>query len=535
MIERVIENWLDKANERSFQTPFCHTLAADGYTVIHLTRHCAMEMGKDIIAIAPDGTPCAYQLKGVNGGKLSLARWRSEVQSQITPLVINEINHPSVPTDKPHRSFLVINGELEEEVSNEIIQFNETTGKKLGRKLEIIVRGQLLERFKQLNENFLPNELVDIRTLLELYMERGDGFIDKTKISSLLMSSLLLDQLSTERPSDVECSRAIAGSAILTSLILSPFIERNNHAAEFEGWTFYFAYVLALAEKANLPQKFWKNEIDIALLSMYNALGRLCDELMERPHFSEGSALAEDQTVYKIRTTYIISLMSIYRLWRKQNDEPNSQHDEFVEKFVKENSKHLFLWGEYAIPQFIDFYFLIRWLDSSLLSKRLLIDLIKAITIYNRPRGKGELFSPYYDAETTLPYLTGIETNKLEDNFVGRSYTLESIVHLFVRTNFKQTMCGLWPSVTKIAQESFQPEIISDYYLWRCKKGICKSVLIQKCQVWQKLREQANECEGNEIPVLIKNYPIQYLCFLTVFPHRLTTNGIRWVASKLED
>ena len=36
MLERVIENWLDKANERSFQQPYCYMLSAEGHTIIHL-------------------------------------------------------------------------------------------------------------------------------------------------------------------------------------------------------------------------------------------------------------------------------------------------------------------------------------------------------------------------------------------------------------------------------------------------------------------------------------------------------------------
>ena len=63
MLEKIIENWLDNASERSFEKPFCYMLSAEGHTIIHSTRHTAMELGKDIITVAPDGTPCAYQLK----------------------------------------------------------------------------------------------------------------------------------------------------------------------------------------------------------------------------------------------------------------------------------------------------------------------------------------------------------------------------------------------------------------------------------------------------------------------------------------
>ena len=91
MLERVIENWLDKTTERSFQQPYCYMLSAEGHTIIHLTRHCGMELGKDIITIAPDGTPCVFQLKT---GNISLSRWQTKVSPQTFDLILGKINPP---------------------------------------------------------------------------------------------------------------------------------------------------------------------------------------------------------------------------------------------------------------------------------------------------------------------------------------------------------------------------------------------------------------------------------------------------------
>jgi hypothetical protein len=45
VIERVIENWLTSANERSYQIPFCQLLAAEGETVIYISSHGPFEQG----------------------------------------------------------------------------------------------------------------------------------------------------------------------------------------------------------------------------------------------------------------------------------------------------------------------------------------------------------------------------------------------------------------------------------------------------------------------------------------------------------
>ena len=124
MIERIIENWLTKVNEKSFQVPFCQMLIGEGYQVIHLSRHGSFEEGKDVLAIAPDGVPCAFQLKGANGGKISQNEW-SKYNEQITRLVEIPIKHPSIDESKSRRVFFVTNGELDEEVRVQITNQNQ--------------------------------------------------------------------------------------------------------------------------------------------------------------------------------------------------------------------------------------------------------------------------------------------------------------------------------------------------------------------------------------------------------------------------
>ena len=40
---------------------------------------------------------------------------------------------------------------------------------------------------------------------------------------------------------------------------------------------------------------------------------------------------------------------------------------------------------------------------------------------------------------------------------------------------------------------------------------------------------------GNDLPKLIKGFPIFLLCFLCVYPHRLNAGGIRWLATQLDN
>jgi hypothetical protein len=67
--EKLIEIWLDNATEREYQFAFRSALLFSGYNVIHNTSHTSLELGKDVIALAPNGEIQAYQLKGNPGGR----------------------------------------------------------------------------------------------------------------------------------------------------------------------------------------------------------------------------------------------------------------------------------------------------------------------------------------------------------------------------------------------------------------------------------------------------------------------------------
>jgi hypothetical protein len=535
VIERLIENWLDKATERSYQIPFCHMLAAKGYTVVHLSRHCGMELGKDILAIAPDAIPCAYQLKTARDGKITLKQWREEISRQVVDLVAGKIIHPSVESAKHHRAYLVTNGELEEEVMRAIDDMNRgwVDSGQAHLKLHTIVKGELFKMAQELQTDFWPSEISNVKTFLELFLENGRGIVPKEKLASLFEAAFPFTKLETDKsPSQAECGRILASGALLCSVAISNFSNEDNYVAEIEAWTMYVSYLLGLVERWNLPFELWRNEFEIATKSIYNSLSNLCEELRKRKHLVEGHPYA-DAFVYSVRLTWLIGFMSIYALWRRNENQPESEVDEFIMKFCSDNKTKLYLWGEAAIPQFLAFYWYFRNIDSTVKPDLLLRDLIHAISKCNHPKGKNPLANPYYEAFEILPYMLGIAEEPLQDTFNGYSYTIEGLVHLFIRRNWKQTMKLLWPDITRLKFEIFEPENNSDFYRWRNQKGTHKTILPKHRQEWKELQTLASESNGECIPSSIKNYPVLLLLFLCVYPHRINSEILRWLDTKL--
>ncbi len=530
MLERVIENWLDNTTERNYQEPFCYILSSEGHTIIHSTRHSAMELGKDIITIDKDGIPCAFQIKT---GNVTLHQWRENIAAQTSDLVTLQISHPSVDNSIHHRSYLVTNGRIDEEVSRAIEDRNQAWARQgLSYSLETYVRGQLFKKAKKLGTDLWPSELTDIRTLLEMYLENGEGILNKEKLSSLFESTFQLDNESA--PANNECKRAIASAGLLCAIAISSYSNKENYVAEIEAWMLYIAYVLALAEKWNLSKNVYESDFEIATEFLYNSLANLCNEIKERTDLIEGNILA-DSYVYRVRITWLLGLMSIYALWRHSKEELTSEIDDFLREFCKEKQHLLELWGEAAIPQWLAFFWYFRKIDGTKKPDDLLSNLINIICKYNGPKGKGILANPYYEAEDILPHIFGIADDPLLDTFKGESYTLEGLVHLYVRRNWKQKMKFLWPGVTRLTQVSFQPENFCDFYRWKNKDGTNMYVIPERTQGWEDLKALACESEGACIPPTIKEHPILLLLFLCVYPHRMNAEIIRWLDTRMKE
>ena len=534
MLERVIENWLDKTTERSFQQPYCYMLSAEGHTIIHLTRHCGMELGKDIITIAPDGTPCVFQLKT---GNISLSRWQTKVSPQTFDLILGKRNHPSIDNSKQHRSYLVTNGNIAEEVSRAIDDRNQAWKDQDQPYLQTIVRGELLEKAKRLGTDLWPTELTDIKTLLEMFLEGGQGVLPKEKLVSLFESTFPLKPPNNKKmPSQKHCERVIANAAILCAIATSSFSKENNHVAEIEAWILYISYVLALAERWELSDKVYKDEFEIATQSIYNSLANLCDEIKEREYLIEGDPLT-DPYIHSVRVTWLLGLMSIYALWRASKSEPKDDVDDFLREFCKEKRSQLDLWGEAAIPQWLASLWYFRQIDATREQDDFLGNLISAICELNGPKGGRPLASPYYGPEDILPHILGVAEEPLMDSFRGESYALEGLIHLYVRGNSKQSkqsMKSLWPNVTRLAYVSFEPENFCDFYRWRNREGAHKIVSPKHTQEWEELKALASESDGTYIPPSIKKHPILLLLFLCVYPHRMNAKVLRWLDTQME-
>lgn len=533
MIEKLLENWLDSVNERSYQASFVQMLAAQDYCVLHSTRHCALEFGKDVIAIAPDGVPCAFQLKGNPGGRLGLSEFRSE-QQQIIQLLSQPLVFPGIPQDVAHRSYLVTNGYFDEEVHRAVDDLNR--GPYLS-KLSLLGRGQLFNWAKELGINLWPSEINNIRELLEVFLIDGHGLLPLNRLASMFEEIFAL-RLSDTPLKAVQLERATSSAALLTGIATHHFAREDNHYAIASAWCFFLVSAIASYQRSNLEMtKKSKGSLLLAEQTVMDSLVALWNEMQDRKDLIEGNALAEPE-VYRWRYTLLCGLMSV--LWFFPAITPDDkERQNAIAKWLNLNHESLLLWGEAAVPCFLALQLFLRCSESTFeRPNRELIGLFETVVASNQPGNNNALSDPYYDFEDVGRAIYGLKASDeslalKEETFAGATYSAELLLHLMARYNLKQQCQWYWPYFNRLCHKRFIPAQAWEYGLLRCADGIEETRQYPPEYTWEKLCDEASIEICKYLPEYLSAKPHLLMLWVIMAPHRLTSDIGRVVDAKL--
>jgi len=524
MIERIIENWVDKASEKAFQVPFCYILIEQGHTIIHMTRHCGMEHGKDIISYDREGNLCAFQLKGAAGAKIKLRDWKQEIHGQVLQLIFTPISHPSVVDNRYHRSYFVTNAEIEEEVSHAIVAFNQQHKDRNQpyNQLHTIVGGQMKNMAHRLGNSFMKAGTYDFKVLLEFLLEDGKGMLNKEKLAGLLELALKDEELSQNKYKE-----KINNAALLVSVISSNFTAQQNHFGIFEAWTMYLSYLMRFAERNQLAVTLYHSEYQLAKQMTIDSLEELWTEIQERKDFLTGNYL-EDSFFHGYKKTMLLGAMSLLGLHHLFAGTKFDHHK--LAHFIEQHFYETKIWGESAHAYTLCTYWYFKKVDATDKSAEFLKALINGIIEVNKVDG---LANPYYGVEDcALHNFLNQDTVEIDKK---HSYYLEGFINLLVLQNYKNEIRFLWRDISYFVFKDFRLNETSDFYCWRNKLGKEHSVLPKLKQEWQELIDQSKESEGKDLPLSLKNDPVLYPQLLLIMPHRSSVAGIRWFNSKLNN
>lgn len=529
MIERVVENWLTNTNERGgYEIAFSQLLAFQGHRILHKSSHGPLEQGKDIITIAPDGVPCAYQLKAE--GDVSLNAWR-KIKGEIDELIEIPIQHPSVANDFPnHRAYFVNNGYLKDTVRRLIHDRNRTSNQRGVPILNVIQLGDLVKDLVDVHGRFLPTQPRDFRRFLELYLADGTALLPAGQFSAFLHSILSFEDKTTKK---AELKRAIASALILANYVLSPYRETRNHVSLINGWVLVAAHVLAVASKAGLPQKTWRPTFDLCIGGVEEALKELSDEVITRDDFTQGDLLT-DGMVYRARMTLLLGYVTAHENYRHLKGE-QSESQEALKAFVEAQKSHLLLWSESAIPAFLSVTWFLERHNNQLEAEQIILSVIHGIVMQNGPDNKGPgLADPYHPIDDVMRLYLGLKHDEIsQEDFEGHSYGLQSLVEWLARRLRRQSLARLWEEITHICYSEFIPDPPWATYLWYSEKGELHHRFPEKPESWKSLLKRARDHDSSGVPELLRQRPEFVLFFLLVYPHRLRPNLVAFLDQAL--
>jgi hypothetical protein len=395
VIEKLLENWLDSASERSYQAVFVQMLSGLGFRVVHSTRHTALEFGKDVLAVAEDGTGCAYQLKGNPGGKLGLSQFKSEVQEQLVQLISQPVVYPGFPSE-PHRAFLVSNGYFDEEVHRAVDDLNR------GRyysKVELISRGEILDWCKSMGTSLWPSELTDVRALLELFLSDPKELLPKEKLADLLGKVLATHPEDTRDVGKSEFKRMVTSAALLTGIATAHFAEGKNYYAVACAWALLAVMIIAAAEKHEHPlASSVLKTLELVEAAALDALAALWEEVSDRGHLVEGNTMVEPE-VYGWRLGVLLGSLSCLAAAHDEKPLLNEETATKLKAWLLKNHTGLNIWGEGAIASLAPWLVYLRKHDATMRPDLQILNLVKLVLNSNQHNSKSALASPYYGFE----------------------------------------------------------------------------------------------------------------------------------------
>jgi hypothetical protein len=480
VIEKLLENWLDSASERSYQPVFVQMLSGHGYRVVHSTRHTSLEFGKDVLAVAPDGTGCAYQLKGNPGGKLGLAQFKSEVQAQLVQLMSQPVVYPGFPSES-HKAFLVSNGYFDEEVQRAVDDLNRGP---YPSKVTLINRGDLLVWAKNMGTSLWPGELPDVRLLLELVFSDPKDLLPKEKLADLLGKVLVTGLADDRRVRKSEFERIVTSAALLTGIATFQFAEVGNHYAVACAWALLAVMIIASVEKHGHPLVASALEtLELAEASALDALAALWEEVSERGHLIEGSALGEPE-VYGWRLGLLLGGFSCLGIAHETKPLLNEKSATSLRQWLLKPHKGVHLWGEGAIANLAPWLIYMRKHDPTERPDIEIEQITRTVLALNQHDSKSALASPYYGFEEVIRSRVQGET------FAGSSYTAEPLFHLLVRTKRKMSCKALWPEFTRLGHRGLAPAAPWQYCLLKVEDGFDETRIVPPTRQWDQLKAE---------------------------------------------
>ncbi|HLF77013.1 MAG TPA: hypothetical protein VJB57_05925 [Dehalococcoidia bacterium] len=500
-IERLIEDWLIKADERGYQLPFAAVLSKQGHVVKMVSHHSTGEHGKDIVSVSPDRKVNAYQLKA---GDISTREWR-QIDGEVRECASVPISVPGMSVKVPDRAFLVLSGQLSDPVREKLNLINQDNAQKGWPTIETIELAQLVGDFARSFEEFFPQAVTPLHELMRLYLQDGKGTQDKDAFAGIL-ASMLSDATTRQK-----AKRCVSNIVVASEFAASAFRKSSNYVSEIETWVFASTYILQLAKRMNLPGILWHGSLDLCKAAIDVAAQDLLSEVYSRPDFIEGDAVFDGQFLPYRRTIVLGFVSAILNSQCISGEDITDRSGKLRELMLKQLPMRP--WGEGAWTLYLNLALALRHTpEGETLAEDILHDWLKFACPHRSPWPR----EPYWTVDDEI----GREILGEDDVDYERArvtFSAAAASGILVRRMRRQAIANLWPDLGRFEWSKFVPPELWMHLSWRVEEGV-NELAVQPYRVsWAKWRSQAYSQRSNLFDDREK-WLLPY--FLCVFPHR---------------
>lgn len=516
-LQRAIEHWMDSANELGYQPLFCEWLISNGYVLKYSIKNTHFEQGKDVVAVSSDGTPYAFQLKG---GNINLKRWRDEVKPEIDVLIGGAIQHPEIEKTKPHISYLVTNGEIEDNVRADIMVLNEKVWKDAP--LHCWTRGDLLSGFQRMAEGILPQNAETYKKLIDLIFADGTGFPEYSKVHGFL--SEILNMQDTSRAKE-QRRRDIAAAVLYSTMIAGPYRAAKNHASTVRIMVILLSLIFHIADKYKLEDKYWLKSYEIIWSDIFGT-AKLLEQEVNTVGFDASFTTPFDTDLVPFRKHSASSI--VYALKLSQFISKDEQWKNLLDPNVASKYKEsIALWGEASLLPLVMLTLIFRRVSGGeATAVNQMQTAVNDILQFNGRHSKHKvgLIPPYFDLDFAIKLSFGLLETEFEDNYKYHSYYLKPIIETLVRLNQRHFLTEQWRELSFMRFEELVPTDMNDFYIWRIEKGENRTTIPKKETSWTELTKEAKSFDGKTLPTILKRFPEFLPFFLATFPFRFNSD-----------
>lgn len=533
VVERLVETWLDNQTERRYQAAFVQMLVSLGWSVLHSTRHSALEFGKDVVARNPEGELFAFQLKGNPGSRLT----KSEAQGLVPQ--IEELNKVPLPRNfgkvrERHNAVLVTNGEIDEEAQALFALMAEDVGETTAAiSFKWWGRGELIARFLSTAGQIWPTSPEGTRTLLNLMAADGKDLPDLEAFTKVLVETAPVE---TGKASTSLLNSRVSSTLLISEIAKAKWYEEDNHYALYQLTIVATMYVSRFVRENKGRKALVRDYARLAETHAQDLLREAQSTFFEpSTTWTGGDPLSEVDIMWHRRN--LVAECAAFLLLAKP-DEDDDYDRSYAREMAAASLAEPKLWGEGAIPSLIMRYWSgYEW--GGISAEFGLAAILQHLMSVSRGKVQDAipLASPYYDFTSCWARSQGAfwlaDPGILEDSFDERMWTARTILLMLAKRNMKVTCKQLWPDFSHILHESMS---MASGHFRDCRLSV-EGELISRTYytlTWQELLHEAHELEAvcdhlsdfEDAPWIVAAY-------VSIVPYRAWEPVMMWLDRRL--